>query len=226
MWQLRFWTYFLLLALSLAPVQRVVACSCMRSHPQKVFCQSDFVVLVKVKKMNIINEHEASYNVKINKFFKVNNGKTYAALKKNLLFTPSMDSMCSAGLTAGKTYVVSGNTANYKAHISLCGLSMQWRTVNRSQRKAFRQLYKHGCSCQIHYTHWWTKGAALENTGGKECLWESQPGPEHCQTNFGICMPISGGCSWFHTIAYKNCIKEYQQQQLNQQKQEKFRLIY
>ncbi|CAK9831621.1 Tissue inhibitor of metalloproteinase [Anthophora retusa] len=223
MWQLRFWTYFLLLALSLAPVQRVVACSCMWNHPQTVFCHSDFVVLVKVKKMDTTNEHETSYNVKINKFFKVNNGETYAALKKNLLFTSSMQSSCSIILLPGKMYVVSGNMYHNKAHLSPCGLSMQWRIVNKSHRKAFRQLYKHGCSCQIRYTHWWTKGTALENTGGKECLWESQPGPQDCQTHFGVCMPISGGCSWFHTIAYKNCIKEYQQKQ--ERENFKFHLI-
>lgn len=101
MWQLRFWSYLLLVALSLAPVQRVVACTCRRSHPQTLFCNSDFgkslhgtlikipltqfasfltrlilsfratVALVRVKKVTNPNEHEVGYNVKVSKIFKV-----------------------------------------------------------------------------------------------------------------------------------------------------------
>ncbi|XP_033354506.1 metalloproteinase inhibitor 3 isoform X1 [Bombus vosnesenskii] len=221
MWQLRFWMYILFIALSLAPLQRVAACSCMSSHPQILFCNSDFVVLVRVKKMMNMNEHEIAYSVKINKIFKVNNKTSYTVLKKNILWTASSEVLCGVDLEVGETYVVSGKTYDgEKANISLCGIKMAWRSVTSRQRKGFRHLYRYGCPCNIYYTPWWTKGAALEGTDGKECLWESKPGPEECQRDYGVCMPGPAGCSWVPSVPYKNCIKEYQQKREQQRARE------
>ncbi|XP_017756188.1 PREDICTED: metalloproteinase inhibitor 2 [Eufriesea mexicana] len=221
MWQLRFWMYLLLIALSLAPVQRVAACSCMSSHPQTMLCNSDFVALVRVKKATHVNRDEIGYSVKINKIFKVNTKSSYTVLMKNILWTASSEVMCGVHLKVGETYVVSGSAnGRDKAHISLCGMSMPWRLVTSRQRKGFRLLYRFGCSCNIYYTPWWTKGAALENTDGKECLWESKPGPEECQRDYGVCMPGQGGCYWVPSVPYKNCIKEYQQKREQQRARE------
>ncbi|XP_076754562.1 tissue inhibitor of metalloproteases isoform X1 [Xylocopa sonorina] len=212
MWQLRFWVYLLLIALSLAPVQRVAGCSCMMSHPQSVFCSADFIALVRVKKESDVVGYEIGYSVKINKIFKVTSKESYAALKSNILWTPGMESTCGIALEVGETYVVSGRAFNSsKAHISLCDLALVWRNVTSRQRKGFKHLYAYGCSCGIRYTPWWTKGATLEHTDGRVCLWESKPGPEDCQKEVGVCMPGPGGCSWVPSVPYKNCIKEYKQ---------------
>lgn len=66
------------------------------------------------------------------------------------------------------------------------------------------------CLFQVRYTPWWIKGITLENTDGTECLWESRPGPEECQKDFGICMYRESGCYWTPSVPYKNCIKKYQ----------------
>lgn len=63
---------------------------------------------------------------------------------------------------------------------------------------------------QVRYTPWWIKGITLENTDGTECLWETRPGPEECQKDFGICMYRESGCYWTPSVPYKNCIKKYQ----------------
>lgn len=213
--------FLLLIALSMAPVQRVVACSCMKSHPQTQFCNADFVALVKVKKASNVNEYQVGYSVKINKIFKVNTKTSYTALKKNILFSPESDAMCGVQLKVGETYVVSGKVhSDGMAHISLCSIAMPWRTVTARQRKGFKFLYYRSCSCGIFFTPWWTKGVALENADGTECLWESKPGPEECQRDYGICMPGSQGCSWVASVPYKKCIKEYQQQREQQRARE------
>ncbi|PBC31567.1 Leucine-rich repeat-containing protein [Apis cerana cerana] len=165
------------------------------------------IILVRVKKMTNVNEFETAYNVKVNKFFKANK-TTYPALRKNILWTASSDSMCGAQLKVGETYVVSGRVIyGDKAHISSCGIAMPWRFVTSRQRKGFRHLYHSSCMCKVRYTPWWIKGITLENTDGTECLWETRPGPEECQKDFGICMYRESGCYWTPSVPYKNCIK-------------------
>ncbi|XP_076618546.1 tissue inhibitor of metalloproteases [Colletes latitarsis] len=211
MWPLTFWTYFLLIALSLAPVQRVVGCSCARTHPQKLFCNSDYVAVVRVRRVKHVPQFETAYNVKVNKVFKERNKFNPAEFsKQEILWTASMDSMCGITLNVGDTYLVSAKIIDGKMHISSCNISMRWREVTSRQRKGFRGLYHRGCACEIDYIFWWQKGAVLENSGRKRCLWESEPGPEECQEKYGVCLAGPGGCSWTPSVPYKNCIKEYQ----------------
>ncbi|EFN65977.1 Metalloproteinase inhibitor 3 [Camponotus floridanus] len=219
MWRLLLWTHFLLLTVLIAPVQRVAACSCMQAHPQTKFCESDFVAVIKVKKVLPVNEYEIAYKVKINRVFK-SNSKADIALMQNLLRTPSSSSMCGVTLQVGETYVLNGRIVSGQALISSCGLSIRWADTTSRQRKGLRQLYQPGCVCDILYTHWRRKGAVLESSGGKRCLWESTPGPQDCQEKHGVCIAASGSCSWMPSVPYKNCIKEYQHQRDQQRSRE------
>ncbi|XP_076163725.1 tissue inhibitor of metalloproteases isoform X2 [Ptiloglossa arizonensis] len=216
MWRLTFWTYFLVIALSLAPVQRVVGCTCMLSHPQTLFCQSDYVAVVKVRWMN-----GTTYNVRVNKVFKERNNMNPAEFsKQQLLRTAFASSLCGRLLTVGETYVVSGTIIGEQVHISICGIAMRWSEVTSRQRKGFRGLYHRGCACEIDYTPWWRKGAVLTHAGRKRCLWESEPGPEDCQEKYGVCMARPGGCSWTPSVPYKKCIKEHQRKREQQRLRE------
>ncbi|TGZ52466.1 Uncharacterized protein DBV15_08874 [Temnothorax longispinosus] len=249
MGRLLVWTHFLLLTVLLAPVQKAAACSCAQAHPQTKFCESDFVVVVRVKKILPVSDYEIAYKVKINRVFKVriicrnvrrafiakcnldltvrlcfflpqSNPKADVALMQNLLRTPSTDSMCGVTLNVGDTYVLNGRIVSGKAFISYCGLSIRWADTTTRQRKGLRQLYQQGCVCDILYTHWRRKGAVLESSGGKNCLWESTPGPQDCQEKYGVCMASPSGCSWVPSVPYKNCIKEYQRKREQQRSRE------
>ncbi|XP_020298685.1 metalloproteinase inhibitor 3 isoform X2 [Pseudomyrmex gracilis] len=221
--QLLLLMHFLLLTVLLAPVQRVAACSCMPMHPQSKFCHSDFVVVVRVKNITTkhsVGDYEIAYKVKINRVFK-SNPKADVALMQNLLWTPSSDALCGVTLNVGETYVVDGRIFSGKPFISICGLSIRWAETTSRQRKGLRQLYQQGCGCNILYTHWRRKGAVLESSGGKRCLWESIPGPQVCQEKYGVCMADNtGGCSWAPSVPYKNCIKEYQRKRDQQRLRE------
>ncbi|KYM75603.1 Metalloproteinase inhibitor 3 [Atta colombica] len=219
MGRLLIWMHFSLLIVLLASVQKTTACSCAQAHPQTKFCESDFVVVVRVKKILPINDYEIAYKVKINRVFK-SNPKADMALIQNLLRTPSTDSMCGVTLTVGDTYVLNGRIVSGKALISNCGLSIRWADTTTRQRKGLRQLYQQGCVCDILYTHWRRKGAVLESSGGKNCLWESTPGPQDCQEKYGVCMASFSGCSWIPSVPYKNCIKEYQRKREQQRSRE------
>ncbi|XP_076686953.1 tissue inhibitor of metalloproteases [Andrena cerasifolii] len=221
MGQLTFWTYFLLIALALAPVQRVLGCSCMLSHPQTLFCNSDYVAVVRVKRVKLVSEHEIAYNVKVNKVFKQwNTINPDEFSKQNILWSPSMSGMCGVHLRLGDTYLVSGMIIEGKIGLSLCSNPMRWADVTSRQRKGYRGLYHRGCACEIGYTPWWRKGAVLESVGRKQCLWESSPGPQDCQEKYGVCMAGPGGCSWTPSVPYKNCIREYQRKREQQRLRE------
>ncbi|XP_012270738.1 tissue inhibitor of metalloproteinase [Orussus abietinus] len=208
-----YWAPFCLVGLSslVLPFQEAEACSCVPTHPQTHFCESDFVAVVRVRKFFLINEYEIAYQVKVSRIFKAT-PKAELALKRGLLLTPTLDAMCGVNLDLGDTYVVSGRTNGDKPTISICGLTLRWSEVTSRQRKGFRQLYRYGCVCEILYTQWWRKGTVLESAGGKRCLWESAPGPQVCQENHGICTPGPGGCHWMPSVPYKNCIKEHRLQ--------------
>ncbi|XP_076236931.1 tissue inhibitor of metalloproteases [Calliopsis andreniformis] len=223
MGQLILWTYFLLIALIAAPVQRVMGCSCLMSHPQTIFCQSDYVAVVRVKRMDYVtpSRHEIAYSVKVNKVFKqwtTVNPEEFS--KQNTLFTPSMEGLCGVHLKIGETYVIAGKIMDGKIRLSICGLAKPWSEVPNRQRKGFRGLYHRGCACEIHFTPWWRKGAVLDSVGRKQCLWESTPGPQHCQEQYGMCMAGPGGCSWIPSVPYKNCIKEHQRKREQQRLRE------
>lgn len=209
MWQLGVWTRFLIVLLAVIPAQRVTGCTCRWSHPQTQFCSADFVAVVRVKKEILGNERDVVYRVKVNKVFKADES-TMMVLENNTLYTPPGDGLCGVNLNVGETYVVSGRVYSGKPMVTFCDLSMRWSDVTSGQRKGFRRLYRHGCVCEVIYTSWLRKGAVLETTGGKQCLWESTPGPQDCQEKYGVCMVGLSGCSWTPSVPYKNCIKEHQ----------------
>ncbi|XP_043289706.1 tissue inhibitor of metalloproteinase [Venturia canescens] len=201
-----------LLAVLLSHVSLSDACSCTLQHPQTQFCQADFVAVVRVKQRLKVNDHEVAYKVKVHRVFKAIPKARIALERKPLwLWSPATDNMCAVPfLNPGKTWVVGGRMIGGKPSLSLCNIWKLWSEVTPRQRKGFRKLYHDGCSCQISYTEWWKKGVVFESTGGKQCLWESTPGPQDCQESHGICMRGRSGCSWAPSPAYKKCIMQHQ----------------
>ncbi|XP_033210329.1 metalloproteinase inhibitor 3 isoform X2 [Belonocnema kinseyi] len=198
---------FLLVAFLSLTVDKLEACSCAPAHPQTKFCKADFVAVIKVKDLEE-GEFENLYRVKVKRVFKSN--PEHNMILEDELWTPSTDGMCGVTLNLNMTYVVSGSMRSGKPFISICDLSMPWAKTTKRQRKGFRQLYREGCKCKIVFTPFQWKGTVLEKAGGKQCLWESEPGPLICQEEHGICMQGHGGCSWVPSVSYKNCIEQHQ----------------
>ncbi|XP_072377224.1 tissue inhibitor of metalloproteinase [Diabrotica undecimpunctata] len=123
------------------------ACSCMPQHPQEHFCNSDFVILARVKRERILGDTKV-YKVRVRKEYKVSE-KGILALKSGRLLTPKYGAMCGVDLEVGKLYVISGNIVTLKANINMCGMSIEWNHLTRRQRKGLRLLYRHGCTCKI-----------------------------------------------------------------------------
>ncbi|KAJ8920166.1 hypothetical protein NQ315_011827 [Exocentrus adspersus] len=176
------------------------ACSCMLSHPQQHYCNSDFVILARVKRERI-HADSRIYKVRVRREYKISEKGTLA-LKSGRLITAVWDSMCGTRLQPGKLYVLSGRIFSLKAYINLCNMAVEWDTLTRRQRKGLKLMYKHGCSCQI-----------------KRCLATEQRCPRHvdscnwgndCETKEGICMrQANNSCMWTRNRALAKCTKEW-----------------
>lgn len=173
------------------------ACSCMFQHPQSHYCNSDFVILARVKKVQRVpSTYSNIYKVRIRKEFKISE-KGLVALKSGRLHTSMYDSMCGAYLEVGKIYVIAGRINSLRGYISLCDMIMEWNDVTKRQRKGLKLLYKHGCSCNIRDCRYNPKCYRQKDS----CNWKSQ-----CETTDGICLrQASGFCMWNKNKMLSSC---------------------
>ncbi|GJQ80390.1 hypothetical protein Trydic_g12251 [Trypoxylus dichotomus] len=192
-WQMLalFYALFLAFCIDLSEL-----CSCQRSHPQEKFCNSDFVILARVKQYQVFNTTKV-YKARIKKYFKLSE-KAEVALKSGRLLTPNGDSLCESSLSPGKLYVLSGRVVHLKAVINLCGMAYPWKTLTKRQRKGFKMMYRHGCVCKI--------SSFVESKNS--CLWpKSRTNSLRCYEEEGICLPSpSKVCRWAKSAALTKCI--------------------
>lgn len=215
-WSAAMWLYIIFVHFRLSS-----SCSCLPSHPQTQFCNSDFVLMVKVKegKLNV-TEQMVGYHVVIKKVFKMTD-KASLALKSKVVWSAQDDATCGVKLQDNMKYLITGRTHNNKASISLCSYHQQWNLLTPKQRKGFRLLYKQGCECkvQVSYcrdgTRWCPRN---QNT----CLWETWRDPQGgCQSQHAICMQQAHGkCDWNKSKTYRSCLKERREKKQRQRELE------
>lgn len=181
------------------------SCSCMQSHPQEHFCNSDFVILARVRRQRILN-NTMIYKVHVRKYYKMSE-KAYTALKSGRLITSAFDAMCGVVLEKGKLYVISGHVNALRAHINLCNYHERWENISRIQRKGFRKMYRYGCNCQIKKC--WRSIKCGRSKG--VCDWSSR-----CHDKMGICLRQSkGNCKWTRNMDLLRCLHEENEDKLN-----------
>ncbi|KRT82987.1 hypothetical protein AMK59_4348 [Oryctes borbonicus] len=189
-WQMLAVLYALFLALC---IDLSELCSCRWSHPQEKFCNSDFVILARIKQYKISNGTKI-YKVRIRKQFKISE-KAEVALKSGQLLTPDGSSLCESELSPGKMYVLSGRVVHLKARIDLCGMADRWEYLSKRQKKGLRMMYRHGCVCKI---------STFMNSRNS-CLWPKEK--MACYETEGICLPSpSKVCRWAKSAALNNCL--------------------
>ncbi|XP_063979700.1 metalloproteinase inhibitor 3 [Diachasmimorpha longicaudata] len=207
------WSPLIILLISAYTIENAEACSCERPHPQKQFCRADWVARVTIKTLEELSKDEAAYTIKLRKIFKATPEAEKALKKHPMLWTSPSDSTCKhMGILPNETWVIGGRIKDGKPYTVLCDLAMRWSEVTVRQRKGFRGLYNESCVCPIIYTQWRNKGQVFNSTAGKGCLWESEPGPTHCQERYGICRMGKSGCSWELSPVYKKCLNQHQRE--------------
>lgn len=195
---MKYKTWTLFLAVLFCSIDYSQSCSCNRAHPQEHYCNSDFVILARVKKMQIVNETfypnykipTKVYKVRVRKEFKISE-KGLVALKSGKIHTPLDSSTCGVNLQVGKLYVLSGQINSLRANINLCRMALEWNTLTRRQRKGLKMMYKRGCGCQIQScssSSKWCNHSKSKDT----CHWWSK-----CEIEEGICLRQNHGyCAW------------------------------
>ncbi|GFG34319.1 hypothetical protein Cfor_08945 [Coptotermes formosanus] len=193
-----------------ASINMASACSCMMSHPQTHYCQADFVIVARVKKVLEPDELSRVYKVKIKKDFKMTQ-KARIVLKEGRLVTSGSSSMCGVDLRPEETYLVTGRVVAGQAYINLCNYITPWAHITIRQKKGLRLLYHQGCSCAVIDCPWW-KRCPKDKRMSDACLWETSLSSDSsltdCQANHGICMKTpSGHCDWSTDKKYRECMK-------------------
>lgn len=178
-------------------------CSCQPNHPQAQFCNSQFVILARVKREYTYNDTRV-YKVRIRKEYKMSE-KGQVALKSGRLLTSTWESACGVGLKIGKVYVIGGKIQSLKAHINLCGLIEPWDLLSRRQRKGVNKMYQQGCTCDIKRCK-----PPYCKKAKDFCAWSTFSFNDaiDCQRMQGICLrSASGRCSWAKNKLQTACMK-------------------
>uniref|UniRef100_T1JNR6 NTR domain-containing protein n=1 Tax=Strigamia maritima TaxID=126957 RepID=T1JNR6_STRMM len=198
-------------------------CTCFPVHPQAHYCNSDYVLLVKVNNSTIGNQTQATHrmiDVKIKKSFKANE-KVNFAIKNGQIWTPMNDGVCGINLKPNAKYLITGKVEGGKAFISTCDYYQEWSNLTPKQRKGFKLLYKLGCECKVAYCPLAKRGHKC-NVNANTCSWTTAFDKDgDCQGHYSICMrQITGYCQWNSSRAYKQCVKEKEQKKKERQRLE------
>lgn len=178
-------------------------CSCLPTHPQAQFCNSQFVILARVKREFTHNDTRV-YKVRIRKELKMTE-KAQVALKSGRLLTPLWDSMCGVKLETGKVYAIGGRITSLKARINICGFVQKWDELSQRQRKGLNRMYKQGCTCGIKRC----RPPHCQKTRDF-CTWStfSFDNQVDCERMQGICLrSATNKCHWARNKIQTACMR-------------------
>ncbi|XP_060553095.1 metalloproteinase inhibitor 2-like [Ruditapes philippinarum] len=114
------------------------SCSCLPASIQKKYCDSDFVMKVRVKStlQNPSGQQDFNdyYKIKIlGSPWKFVDKKDVVDLKR--VYTASNGAMCGVYLQKGKKYLISGSVGGDKMRINLCGSIVEKTRLSSSTKK-------------------------------------------------------------------------------------------
>lgn len=150
-----------LLFIALCAVTSSLACSCMPDHPQKQFCDADFVVLAYVtsppKDEFMPNRRypmpykEQVYTLRVRETFK---GHAYVKTdraKYAKIYTPPGWGSCRVNLQQRVDYLLSGKIVGGNMYVRFCNWWKKWSYLTPEQQLGVRTLYSKGCECSIGF---------------------------------------------------------------------------
>lgn len=218
-----------LLLVALTSVHYTEACSCLKVHLQTLYCDSDFVMQVRLrgppeniyrKEAKKDNDGDSmfsetfidrrivaiKYNVKIKEIYKVN--ENTLGLDKNStvteIFTEANGGLCGVELNENTNYLLSGKYLNDALRIDLCNsIFKPWPFLTKMQKKGLRFSYKKSCDCKIQNINY------VDKVDPNACVWDPFKIYGNCFERQTACIldknSSTGGCKWQRNGKLKKC---------------------
>jgi len=224
------WYTALALVLLVVGIEYGSACSCALTHTQTQFCTSDYVmavrvkrvenVFIKVKDVDIESERrlevkEIKYHVAINRIYKLEENE--AGLRQNstvaVLYTSPQESLCGVFLDSKTKYLVGGSIRGPRAGINLCDLVVPWPHVTKQQKRYLIARYGKNCHCQIY------DGFGPELDTPEKCKWrDGNRQKMTCLERMTACITdknsVTPRCKWHNNRRLRDCKAAARQTQL------------
>ncbi|CAI9730048.1 tissue inhibitor of metalloproteinase [Octopus vulgaris] len=152
----------------------VFACSCMLSHPQSLYCQSEYVVkalVVKpVQRFDYIKP--STTTLKIIRIFK-GNESSLNEMGTYPLVTLEMSPLCEDGFTKGNKYLIHASFNNGSLGTHLCWGNKSWFSLSKVMRRGLARYYNRHCECkhprfvisECHHKH------SFLSKRNNQCVW-------------------------------------------------------
>lgn len=134
-----------------------LCCSCLPTHPQQQFCNSDFVIRARAlsrteEEVPVENgfgtRTKAVYNVKVLEGFKFDGTCIdYDSVK---LYTAVNSALCGVYMDIDSEYLLTGTNKNGRREIHSCSLNSKWEYLdNCTKKNLLNDVYKQNCLCNV-----------------------------------------------------------------------------
>ncbi|XP_052677808.1 metalloproteinase inhibitor 3-like [Crassostrea angulata] len=139
--------FTLLCLLSALAFSSTLACRCLPQHPQKQFCESDFVI-----KGRILSRTESGHSQLENAFYTVQiiqnyKREHYGSARRVQIFTDLQSSMCGPFFQIGREYIITGSIQNDRWRVSSCSWNPESPSLTPYQRIALKfGYYRNSCA--------------------------------------------------------------------------------
>nr|XP_034316993.1 metalloproteinase inhibitor 3-like [Crassostrea gigas] len=184
--------FTLLCLLSALAFSSTLACRCLQQHPQKQFCESDFVI-----KGRILSRTESGHSQLENVIYTVQiiqnyKREHYGSARRVQIFTASQSSLCGAFFQIGREYIITGSIQNNRWSTSSCSWNTESPSLTPYQRNALKfGYYRNSCACQVEICF---PGQCAPPSRNKCVL--DQSADNSCFYKENYCKKETYGCAW------------------------------
>ncbi|XP_034316987.1 metalloproteinase inhibitor 3-like [Magallana gigas] len=173
------------------------ACSCIGGHPQRQFCDADFVIRARILGRTLTGGPTLQgvyYTVMIRQYYK-REPRTGRRIQR--IYTALHGTSCGVSFRIGREYIIAGFIQNNRRwSAQLCSWNVETTSLTPFQRKALRNgFYRNNCFCEIFDCTWLTDLDTFRcpSSTRNRCVVRRN---SHCFRKNNACINNGRGCRW------------------------------